>query len=120
MKKVDTSRHYGCWDGCQPDLDLLLTDDPHLLLILGCLNQIMDHCQMKMRACDYIEEIMKIIGKLSSSSLQHKVNRNFEERPRLKDLRSNQIEKSSAYHIILNSIQLVTGIPVGNIQFHVV
>ena len=75
---------------------------------------------MKMRACDYIVEIMKIIGKVSSSSLEHNVNRNFEERPQLKDLRSNQIEKSSAYHIILNSIQLVTGIPGGNIQLYVV
>ena len=120
MKKVDTSRYYGCQGGCQPDLGLLLTDDPHLLLILNCLNQIMDHCQMKMRACDYIVEIMKIIGKVSSSSLQHNVNRNFEERRQLKDQKSNQIEKLYAYHIILNSIQLVTGIPGGNIQLYVV
>ena len=63
---------------------------------------------------------MKIIGKVSSSSLQHNVNRNFEERPQFKDLRSNQIEKLYAYHIILNSIQLVTGIPGGNIQVYVV
>ena len=72
------------------------------------------------RACDYIVEIMKIIGKVTSSSLQHNVNRNVEERPQLKDLRSNQIEKLYAYHIILNSIQLVTGIPGGNIQLYVV
>ena len=62
---------------------------------------------------------MKIIGKVSSSSLQHNVNRNFEERRQLKDQKSNQIEKLYAYHIILNSIQLVTGIPGGNIQLYV-